>query len=56
MTITDITPNKQQVLPRDLAPALADRLRRLLAEVTLTSAPPLSIDLTYRGPRCVVCH
>jgi hypothetical protein len=56
MTITDITPNKQQVLPRDLAPALADRLRQLLAEVTLTSAPPLAIDLTYSGRRCVVCH
>ena len=56
MTITDITPHQQQVVPRDLAPALADRLRQLLAEVSLTSAPPLSIDLTYSGPRCVVCH
>lgn len=56
MTITDIATYQQQVLPRDLAPALADRLRKLLAEVTLTSAPDLVIDLTYGGPRCVVCH
>ena len=44
------------VLPLDLAPSLADRLRALLAEVQLTRAPDLVIDLTYRGPRCVVCH
>jgi len=33
-----------------------ERVQRLLAEVTLTAAPPLVIDLTYAGPRCVVCH
>ena len=43
-------------LPLDLAPSLVDRLRALLAEVQLTHAPELVIDLTYRGPRCVVCH
>ena len=43
-------------LPVDLAPALMERVQHLLAEVTLTAAPPLVIDLTYTGPRCVVCH
>ena len=43
-------------LPLDLAPSLVDRLRALLAEVQLTHAPDLVIDLAYRGPRCVVCH
>ena len=44
------------VLPLDLAPSLVQRLRQLLAEVRITTAPALVIDLTYRGPRCVVCH
>ena len=48
-------------LPRDLAPALRERVVALLAEVPLAAArtterPPPVIDLTYRGPRCVVCH
>ena len=51
MTITET-----YALPVDLAPALLGRLQRLLAEVSLTSAPALVIDLTYTGPRCVVCH
>lgn len=44
------------VLPLDLAPSLARRLQLLLAEVPTTSAPELVVDLTYRGPRCIVCH
>ena len=44
------------VLPLDLAPSLVQRRRQLLAEVPTTTAPALVIDLTYRGPRCVVCH
>jgi hypothetical protein len=43
-------------LPADLAPMLADRVRLLLDEVSVTTAPPLVIDLVYSGPRCVVCH
>lgn len=43
-------------LPEDLAPALADRVAELLAQVAVVTAPPLVIDLTYSGPRCVVCH
>jgi hypothetical protein len=43
-------------LPDDLAPELVARTLQLLAGVTATSAPPLIIDLTSRGPRCVVCH
>lgn len=43
-------------LPQDLAPSLVQRVEEFLAEVALVEAPPLVIDLTYRGPRCVVCH
>jgi hypothetical protein len=43
-------------LPPDLAPSLVEQVVELLDAVTLTPAPPLVIDLTYRGPRCVVCH
>lgn len=45
-----------QGVPLDLAPALADRLRQLLAEVPLTTAPPLTVDVGFHGHRCVVCH
>jgi len=51
-----MTTTETYALPVDLAPALLDRLRQLLAEVPLTCAPALVIDLTYSGPRCMVCH
>ncbi len=51
MTITET-----YALPVDLGPALLSRLLQLLAEVSLTSAPALVSELTYTGPRCVVCH
>lgn len=47
---------RRPVLPDDLAPALVERVERLLAEVATTSAPPISVDQSYRGPRCIVCH
>ena len=43
-------------LPVELAPSLVAQVEALLAEVALAAAPPLVIDLVYRGPRCVVCH
>lgn len=43
-------------LPEQLAPALVEAVQELLQQVELTSHPDLVIDLTYRGPRCVVCH
>jgi len=55
MTVT-IGTTTPLVLPLDLAPTLVSRLTQLLAEVATTQAPPLVIDVTYRGPRCVVCH
>ncbi len=45
------------VLPEQLAPALAARVRALLAEVRIAAVPepflPRRVD--HRGPRCVVC-
>ena len=43
------------VLPLDLAPSLAARVRRLLREVRVTAAPELVIVVPYEN-RCVVCH
>ena len=43
------------VLPDGLAPAQVERVERLLSEVATTSAPPITIDLSYLGPRCIVC-
>ena len=44
-------------LPVDLAPALCERIRALLAEVSPTTAPVRSYPRgAYRGPQCVVCH
>ena len=45
------------VLPEDLAPSLTERLLRLLAEVSLTAAPPLVVEVVdHPVHRCVVCH
>lgn len=43
-------------LPADLAPSLTERLLRLLAEVTLTSAPAIEFAVPKDRHRCVVCH
>lgn len=43
-------------LPQDLAPSLVELVQQLLAEVPTVHAPELVIDLTYRGPVCVICH
>ena len=43
-------------LPRDLAPALAERVLRLVAEVGTTVAPRLVADGHPDAHRCVVCH
>ena len=43
-------------LPLDLAPSLAERVRLLLAEVPVTVAPELVLEVHTRGHRCVVCH
>lgn len=43
-------------LPERLAPSLVAAVEGLLAEVALTEHPDLVVDLTYRGPHCVVCH
>ena len=43
-------------LPADLAPSLAERLLRLLDEVTLTSAPDVEFAVPNDRHRCVVCH
>ncbi len=43
-------------LPEQLAPQQLARVEALLAEVSLTTAPPLHRSSEYRGPRCVVCH
>lgn len=44
------------LLPLDLAPSLAERLLRLLAEVRITEAPELVPEPDARVHRCVVCH
>lgn len=44
------------LLPPDLAPSLTARVQQLLAEVAMTTAPDLVVDLVYAGPRCIVCH
>lgn len=41
-------------LPADLAPSLAERLLRLLAEVTLTHAPDVEFAVQDDRHRCVV--
>ena len=43
-------------LPADLAPSLAERLLRLLSEVTLTRAPDIEPAVPSDRHRCVVCH
>ncbi len=43
-------------LPADLAPSLAERLLRLLSEVTLTHAPDVEFAVPSDHHRCVVCH
>ena len=43
-------------LPVDLAPSLAERLLRLLDEVTLTCAPDVEFAVPNDRHRCVVCH
>lgn len=43
-------------LPADLAPSLAERLLRLLTEVTLTTAPAIEFAVQDDRHRCVVCH
>ena len=43
-------------LPADLAPFLAERVLRLLAEVQVTVAPTLRPEPDARVHRCVVCH
>ena len=43
-------------LPADLAPSLAERLLRLLAEVTLTHAPDVEFAVHDDRHRCIVCH
>ena len=43
-------------LPAELAPSLADRLLRLLSEVTLTHAPDVEFAVHDDRHRCVVCH
>ena len=45
------------VLPLDLAPSLTERVVRLLAEVDLTAAPDLVVEVVdHPVHRCVVCH
>lgn len=43
-------------LPLELAPSLAERLTRLLDEVTLTHAPAIEFAVPDDRHRCVVCH
>jgi hypothetical protein len=43
-------------LPADLAPSLAERLLRLLSEVTLTHAPDVEFAVPSNYHGCVVCH
>lgn len=43
-------------LPADLAPSLAERVLRLLDEVTLTHAPDVELTRPNDHHRCVVCH
>lgn len=49
------TPVSTVVLPLELAPSLAARVRRLLREVSTTAAPELVVEVPYQH-RCVVCH
>lgn len=44
------------LLPLELAPSLADRLNKLLAEVPPAEPRPIVIDTFHRAPRCVVCY
>jgi hypothetical protein len=43
-------------LPLELAPSLADRVVNLLAEVHVTVAPALLVEIQADPHRCVVCH
>ena len=55
MTQTTGTTSTVQ-LPADLAPSLAERLMRLLAEVTLTHAPDVEFAVPTDRHRCALCH
>lgn len=44
------------LLPLELAPSLAARLRALLAEVPPAEPQPIVIDTFRRAPRCVLCY
>lgn len=55
-TATTTAPASTLSLPLELAPSLAEQVRRLLSEVPTTQAPALAVDLTSTGPLCVVCH
>jgi hypothetical protein len=53
-SITGTTSTVQ--LPADLAPSLAERVLRLLSEVTLTSVPDVEFAVRSDTHRCVLCH
>ena len=44
------------VLPAELAPALAERLLRLLDQVSLARRPHARVPARHEDHRCVVCH
>ena len=56
MTNQQLSSAGTAVLPLDLAPSLAERLLRLLAEVHTTEAPELVAEPDIGIHRCVVCH
>ena len=57
MTEQDAEVSLTVVLPLDLAPALTERVVRLLAEVRITAAPELVVEIVdHPVHRCVVCH
>lgn len=53
--MTEPTSDATLLLPAELAPTLAERVLRLVAEVGTTTAPDLVIEVRP-GRRCVVCH
>lgn len=56
MTVQQCDMTDRVVLPVDLAPAQVNRVLNLLAEVHITVAPDLVIELPRYENRCVVCH
>ena len=56
MTATQTGSAGTVLLPLDLAPSLTQRVLRLLAEVEVTQAPELDLEIHVDTHRCVVCH